>query len=358
MNKKKILVFGLSDRVGGVENFYFSYYNKLDKKKYQIDFAVKYDSVYKQEEIEKNGGKVYTIPKFQSKPFLHYLKLKQIIKNGNYDIIHANTVSAADITHLKLAKKYKVKKIIIHSHNCGIKTKFLLKIFNKLNKKKLNKLGTHFLACTKDAGVWLFGKKQKVTVINNAFEIEKFKFNKENRNKIRKELNIKRNEFVIGHVGRMCYQKNQEFLIELFKDYSDINKNSKLVLIGEGRNESMLKDIISNFGLEEKVIIKKSNDPYEYYSAFDAFIFPSRYEGLGIVGVEAQINGLPCLFSNVIPKEIKVNDNVKFLPLNCKEKWLKILKQNKLRRIDKISSKVEIYDINKELEKIDKLYGE
>ena len=133
MNKKRILVFGLSNRVGGVENFYFSYYRKLDKTKYQIDFVGKYGTVYNQEEIEKNGGKVYAIPKFQKNPILHYLKLKKIIKYGNYDVIHANTVSAADITHLKLARKYKVKKIIIHSHNCGIKTKWLFKFFHVLS---------------------------------------------------------------------------------------------------------------------------------------------------------------------------------------------------------------------------------
>ena len=117
MRKKKVLVFGLSDRVGGVENFYFSYYRELDLSKYQIDFVVKYNSMFNEEEVKNNGGKIYTIPKVKKHPILHYKMLKEIIKNGNYDIIHANTVSAADITHLKLAKKYKLKKIIINSNN-------------------------------------------------------------------------------------------------------------------------------------------------------------------------------------------------------------------------------------------------
>ena len=353
--KKKVLVFGLSDRVGGVENFYFSYYRKLDHTKYQIDFAVKYDTVFNEKEVKANGGKIFSIPNFRHHPFLHHRLLKDIIKNGDYDIIHANTVSVADILHLKLAKKYKVKKIIIHSHNSGMKPNIIFRFFHTLNKPKLKKLGTHFLACTEDAGNWLFGKKLKFDVLNNAFDINKFKYNEKYRTEIRKELNIK-DEFVIGHVGRMCYQKNQEFLIRLFNEYVKINKNSKLILIGCGHDEENIKKLIQELNLNNTVLIIHSDDPYKYYSAFDVFTFPSRYEGLGIVGVEAQINGLPCLFSNTIPKDIKINNNIEFLPITDIEKWVIALNSKKLKRVDKINSRIKKYDIENEVKKLEKIY--
>ncbi|MBQ9072382.1 MAG: glycosyltransferase [Bacilli bacterium] len=353
--KKKVLVFGLSNRVGGVENFYFSYYRKLDHTKYQIDFVVKYNTVFNEKEVKENGGRIFSIPNLRHQPFLHHKLLKNIIKKGNYDIVHANAVSVADILHLKLARKYKVKKIIIHSHNSGMNPKIIFRFFHAINKHKLKKLGTHFLACTKQAGEWLFGKKLDFQVLNNAFDIDKFKYNEKYREEIRKKLKIK-DEFVIGHVGRMCYQKNQEFLIKVFKEYLKINKKSKLILIGCGHDEENIRNLIDELNLTKNVLIIHSDDPYKYYSAFDIFAFPSRYEGLGIVGIEAQINGLPCLFSNTIPSDIKINNNVDFLPITDIEKWVKLLTSKKLKRVDKINSRIKKYDIENEVKKLEKIY--
>lgn len=355
MNKKKILVFGLSDRVGGVETFYFSYYRKLDKNKYQIDFVSKYGVVYGSEEIKQNGGKTYSIPTLKSNPIKHYSDLNKIYKEGNYDIVHANHSSISNIMHLKLAKKHKVKKIIIHSHNCGYQTNLFFRICHNINKIRIKYICTHFLACTKDAGKWLFGSNYPVTVLNNALDIDKFRYNQNDRDEIRKQLKIK-DEVVIGHVGRMCYQKNQEFLVRVFKEYNNLNKNSKLILIGTGKDEDMIKDLIKELDLESNVIIIHSDECYKYYSAFDIFAFPSRYEGLGIVGIEAQINGLPCLFSDVIPKDIKINDNTQFLSINNTKEWIDSLNSKKLKRVNKINSRINKYDINKEAKKLDKIY--
>ena len=212
----------------------------------------------------------------------------------------------------------------------------------------LKKYATDYFACSEIAGKWLFGKNivksSKFKIIHNAVDYEKFKYNEEERNKIRDDLKIANNDIVIGHVGRFTNQKNHEFLIDVFYEMHKINKHYKLLLIGTGILEENIKAKVEKLKLSEYVIfLGFKNDVYRYMNAMDIFAFPSLYEGLGLGLVEAQANGIPCFATkDTIPSEVKINNNFEFIELDI-EKWKeKILKTNVVR----IDSKKNIKEAN------------
>lgn len=197
-----------------------------------------------------------------------------------------------------------VEKIIIHSHNNNIPKGIIKKTLNFINKKLLINKGNVFLACSEESGKWLYGNNVNFEIINNAIEMEEFKFDKEKRDKIRRQYNLE-DKFVIGHVGRIEKEKNHEFLIDIFKEIKQKNNNARLLLVGEGSLENKIKQKVKDDSLENDVIfIGNSHKVSDYYQAMDVFVFPSLAEGLGIVLIEAQSNGLKCFTTkNKVPKE-------------------------------------------------------
>ena len=221
-----------------------------------------------------------------------------------------------------VAKRQKIKHIIIHSHNSNTPSGLLRKLLNALNKPFLH-LGTDFFACSKLAGEWLFGKnflkKHELKIINNAVDIDKYKFNAQTRENIRNELEC-REKFVIGHVGRFCYQKNHDFLINVFYEVQKEDKDMILLLIGEGELKEEIQEKVKKLNIQDNVIfLGTTNKVQNYLQAMDLFVLPSRFEGLPVVGIEAQASGTKCLFSNNITKETKIVDNTEFLDLNVQE---------------------------------------
>ena len=234
----------------------------------------------------------------------------------------------------------------------------LRKVLDKLNRNYLMKNATEFWACSRLAGEWLFGLSicsgNKFKLIYNAVDSSFFNYDMRNRKKIRKELNID-NKFVIGHVGRFCYQKNHDFLIRMFNLYLKTNPDSVLLLIGEGELKSSIKNIVDNFGINDKVLfLGTTNKVYEYLSVFDLFVLPSRFEGLPVVGIEAQAVGINCIFSDLISSELKINDNVVFSPLDEKI-WVDKINCVKSLKL-KDNNIHNNYDIFKESKKLEKEY--
>ena len=223
---------------------------------------------------------------------------------------------------------------------------------------KLNKYSDIRLACSYEAGKWLHGKND-FTVINNAIETKKFAFNETIRRKIREELKINDNEFVIGHVGRFEKVKNHKFLIDIFKKYQRINKNSKLMLIGNGSLQKDIKEYVKEQQLEDKVLfLGVKTDANLYYNAMDLFVFPSFNEGLGIVTIEAQANGLHVIASNKIPPQTKVTNNISFLDLGDNERWIKEIEQIRKEKVNRVINIKEEYNVKYTVEKMLKIYQE
>lgn len=303
---------------GGMENYAMNYYRRIDKDKVQIDFITHTNlELSFKNEIESLGGKVYQFPVFSIKNFkLIQKKINEffIFHKNEYSIIHCHMANAAYF-YFRVAKKYGINIRILHSHQPSAADKITHKIRNYPLLYLGNKLATHRVACTELAGKFLF-KNKPFIIIKNAIDAKKFNFNYNIRAELRKKLNLE-NKFVIGHIGRFCAQKNQKFLLEIFKEVLKKNKNAYLILIGDGEDKQKIKECIKKLNLMNKVkIIPPCENVNDYYQAFDTFVFPSLYEGLGIVLIEAQCAGLMVYTGNEnIPKDVKVTSNLQFISL-------------------------------------------
>lgn len=352
----KILIIGMHDKIGGVETFLMNYYRNIDRNKVQFDFISIYDKLCFEDEIKNLGGRVYKICSEKRNPIKYCSQLKKIIKENNYEIVHINMLSAANILPVIVAKKQKVKHIIIHSHNSNTPAGLLRKILNTLNKPFLH-LGTDFFACSNLAGEWLFGirflKKHQLKIINNAVEVDEYKFNSEIRESVRRELKCE-NKFIIGHVGRFSYQKNHDFLIDVFYEVQKEDKNAVLLLIGEGELKDQIQEKVKKLNIQKNVIfLGTTNKVQDFLQAMDLFVLPSRFEGLPVVGIEAQASGTKCLFSSNITKETKIVENTEFLDMNIQDWKKEILNcKNTSKSYDNaIDDKYNIKVAAKELEK-------
>lgn len=320
---------------GGVESVVMNYYRNIDRKKVQFDFICDEDSKYiPRKEIESLGGKIILVPPYQ-KPFKYHKELKKILEKGKYKIVHSH-ISTMSFFSLWAAKSANVPVRIAHAHSTTNKQEKRKNLMKQILKPLSKVFATDYFCCSELAGRWLYGNKTynhgRVYLLNNAIDVDKFKYNEEIRNKKRKELNIKKNEIVIGHVGRFVNQKNHEFLIDIFNEIYKQNKNSILLLAGDGPLKIEIENKVKELGLEKNVqFLGQRNDIDELYQAMDAFVLPSLYEGLPVVGVEAQASGLPCFFSSNMTEEVNLLDSTKFIDLNHTSKYWadKILKEIK-----------------------------
>ena len=269
---------------GGVESVVMNYYRNIDKEKIQFHFLCDEDSTdIPYQEIEKLGGKVIIIPPYQ-KLFKYQKELYRIFKENNYKIVHSH-INALSVFPLRIAKKAKIPVRIAHSHSTSNKKEWKKNIL-KMILRPLSKLyANNYFACTEYAGKWLFGKKvverKELNVINNAIDLKKFEFNENTREDLRKELGIKEDVLVIGHVGRFMKQKNHEFLIDVFEKAIKQDDNIYLILVGQGPLEDKIKEMAKEKGIEYKILfLGQRNDVNKLYQAMDIFVLPSLYEGL------------------------------------------------------------------------------
>lgn len=343
-------------RAAGIESFIMNVYRNIDREKVQFDFIVHNKRrEFFDDEIEKLGGKIYRLSFKDDKNIVKYIKdLNNFFKNHKeYKIVHGHMQSMMPL-YLYIAKKNKIPIRIAHSHNGSYEKTvkgFILHIFSRFSKK----FSSHNIACSNLAGKYLFGKKSFI-VIPNGIDVKKFEFNENIRKIVRNELNLS-NEYVIGHVGRFELQKNHRFLIETFNEKLKENSNYVLLLVGEGKYEKEIKKLVKELNIQNKVkFLGVRNDMNRLYQAMDCFILPSLYEGLPVVGVEAQASGLKCLFSDTITKELKITPNAVFISLKSKQKWLEEIDndnnfENRKKFAKIVAQDFEIKNISKKLEK-------
>ena len=349
---------------GGVEAVTINYYRNIDKNKVQLDFICDEDSTnIPYEEIEKMGGKVIIIPSY-SKPFKYHKELKKVLKEGNYKIIHSN-INTLSVFSLFAAKCAGVPVRIAHSHSTTNKKEKKKNLMKQVLRHFSKVFATDYMCCSELAGRWLFGNKEydkgNVYLLNNAIDLDKFKYNESLRKKKRKELGIKDNTLVIGHIGRFVAQKNHDFLIDIFNEIHKKNNNSILLLAGQGPLMEDIKNKVKELNLEDSVkFLGQRNDANELYQAFDVFLLPSLYEGLPVVGVEAQAAGLLCYLSDDMTKETKVLDITKFMSLNnTPEEWADNILDDvkKYKRIDTSKEMTaKNFNIKEEAKKLEEYY--
>lgn len=321
----KILQVGLSYNPGGVESFVMNYYREVVQYGVQFDFICMYKSLAYEEEIKLLGGTVFYISNVKKHPIRFRKELAEILKNGNYNAIHVNMLSAANIVPLVIGKKAGIKKVIAHSHNSS-SPGILRNLLHCLNKSQIPRYATDFFACSHVAGQWLFSdkimEKERFHVIHNALHLEKFLFQEKERNELRKALELE-NKFVIGHVGRFEEQKNHEFLIEIFREIARERKDAVLLLVGDGELKDRIVNKVKEYHIESQVrFLGIRKDIPQLWKAMDMFVFPSLFEGLPLVALEAQASGVYSVMADTISREVQIVDRVEFLSLEQgAEKW-------------------------------------
>lgn len=349
---------------GGVEAVIMNYYRHIDRDKVQFDLICDNDSTdIPYEEIEKLGGKVILIPPYQ-KVFKYIKELKRVLKEGEYKIVHSH-INTLSVFPLYAAKKAGVPVRIAHSHSTTNKKEWKKNLMKLALRPFAKTFATDYFACTEHAGRWLFGNKEyekgNVYVLNNAIDLDKFKYDEKIRKEKRKELKIKDDTIVIGHIGRFVEQKNHRGLIDIFSEIHKLNENTILLLAGQGPLMEEMKEKVKSLDLEKNVkFLGQRSDANELYQAMDYFALPSLYEGLGIVLIEAQCAGLPCIASTEVPEIAKVTENLDFLDLSTEPKiWavniLESLKNHKRKAYVK-EIKGKGYEITTEAHKLEDKY--
>ena len=252
-------------------------------------------------------------------------------------------------------------KVVVHSHSSKGRYPKINTIFRQI----VNWVVDTRLSCSKVASEWLFGKRyvQTTEIINNGIDTERFSYNNQQREKIRNQYEIQEEEFLIGHVGRFSHAKNHEFIIEIFENILRINNKAKLMLVGVGGKQKLIQELCKDKKIEDKVIFTgRQSKTNEFYSAFDVFLMPSLFEGLPVVGIEAQSEGLPCYFSNTIDKQISITNNAYvYSLLDSAEEWAtKIVQNGKNLNRDNHNMIVRTagYDIKDTVHKIEEIYDE
>lgn len=359
-------VIGAMNR-GGAETMIMNLYRKIDKDKIQFDFMVHtnkkcaYD-----DEIRSLGGKIYHIPKFNGSNYITYITVWSDFfdKHTEHSIVHGHIGSSAAI-YLAIANKYG-KFTIAHSHNTKSTEKSIKTKLWELNSFPTRFIADYFFGCGQKAGEDRFGKKitcsDRFHVLNNAIDSKLFEYSDANRKKIREEFKIE-DKFVIGHVGRFSTQKNHEFLIDVFKCVHEKNSNAVLLLVGDGVLKSSIKDKARKLGVLDNIIFTGVRDDVpKLLHAMDVFVFPSLYEGLGIVAVEAQAAGLHTICSDVLPPEARVTNLFHPIPLSIEvEKWADVILQyanGYIRRNTYDEIYKAGYDINQTVEWLEEFYYE
>lgn len=366
----RILQAFVTNDKGGLTGYIVQNYRHLDKTKVQFDF-VTFDvgKLDFEDEFIRMGARFFHIAR-PSHALTYYKEIKQILSGNSYEAIHFN-LSYNNFLPVYLAKLAGTgtHRIILHSHSTGIDDPSLLiralkQIIHWIGKRLTPLLITDCFACSKLAAKWMFPdsiiKSHKYEVLYNAIDLSAFQYNERKRKKVRKALDIEENVFVVGHVGRFTYQKNHEFLIEIFQEIEKKEPKSILLLIGDGPDRPQIERLVLNYKLGNKVhFLGQRADVADLYQAMDVMVLPSHFEGLCIVAIESQMAALPTICSEELPEETNVSSGYTALSLKKSAKiWADaVLSKKNVHRGDNTEELRKAgYDEEIEIKRIEQLY--
>lgn len=323
--------------VGGMESYIMNMYRHIDRSNVQFDFLVHHArrGVF-EDEIEALGGQVYHTTLMDDFNLVKYVKalMRLFREHPEYRIVHGHLNSSA-FFYLGAAKKFGVKNRILHCHCPGKINTFKGNVKHVVSQlAPLN--ASMRLACSTEAGKYLF-KKRSFEVIPNGVDAAHFRYNPAFRNDIRRQTGTE-GKFIIGHVGRFYYEKNHEYILDVFKEINAQIPNAALMLVGEGKLMDSCREKAQKLGVADSVhFIGLVRDCAPYYQAMDAFMMPSLYEGLPLSGIEAQFASLPCLFSDTVSPEVKFSSEAHFLPIGSENigLWVDALLEIHRQNIDR-----------------------
>ena len=334
MNEKPTRILHVIGKLGsgGIESFMMNVYRHIDRKKIQFDFVVFRDTrEFYDEEVAGLGGRKIVLGKeLSSSPVVRLKRVLKFIvflgKHPEYEIVQIHMSNPASAFEYIIAAKLLKRKILAHSHASGdYRSGKIRTAAYALFRKIVCFAADDLAACSKAAANWMFTEKYAANakIIYNGIDFKKFAFNEKKRHDTRMRYRLE-NSFVIGHIGRFAPEKNQEFLVEILKNIRN-EKPVKLLLAGDGMKRKDVEHMVKQNGLKGLVVFTgECHDISPLLQAMDIFVLPSLYEGFGIVALEAQAAGLPCILSDSVPKEVKCTECVSFLSLDSgAEEWEK-----------------------------------
>jgi len=363
----RVLQVGMTRNLGGIETYLIEQFRHLDKSKIDYDFVNitgEYSICY-EDEILASGSKIFKVVSRHKNPLLHYWQWFNILlqNKGIYDVIVLNTNSLEYVFPLVLGKIFGIPVRVIHSHNSGFENKQGLarRLLVGMNKKLLAWSANLRFACSQFAGQWMF-KDNPYHVIYNAIDIHKYDADLAVRDEMLQALNLD-TALTLLHVGRFSYQKNHSFLLDIFKEVHSIQPDSVLLLVGDTTEESEflteVKRKIKAYGLENVVrLLGRRDDVNKIMQAADVLVMPSFFEGLTVVGIEAQASDLPLLLSDTVTKELGLLPSTQFISLEAgPTAWAEAIvnskQHNRQSRYEEL--KAAGYDIGNETERVEKL---
>ena len=363
---KRILYVLANEPTGGVGIFVRDFTTHFDDRVH-VDFLIyteQRDTVF-QKAIRKKDTRIYYLPELTMKAYVKLLRLTDEffrVHAREYDIVHLTYPGQVGMV-LKPAKKYGVPYRIIHSFNTRLSDNPLKSIRNKLFIMNYKKYANVYLACSRNAGEYLYGKKMaessQVTYIMNAIDCEEYRFDESKRIGMRRELGVSDDTKLFLAVGRLEEQKNIGFAVDVFNEILKKNSNARLIIIGDGPLKQSIVQKVSGYGISDSVVFAGfTNRLNDYFNAADALLFPSLYEGLPITVIDAQNSGLPCILSDTISEEVVLTDLVHMRSLNdTPEQWadtcLSACCQQRRDYTDEITKKG--YNIAKEALRLEQL---
>lgn len=321
----RILTTGLSNKASGTRSMIMNWYRHINREKVQYDFLVRpdFDQPDLENEILSLGGNIYREQyTHREKPILFKRDLCNFFeRHSEINGVHMNLNHYGYILPLEIAEKMNLPIRIAFSHNSGDtranEKHFLSTVTNGLRKSKLAEMNIKRMTCSSAAGKYIFGEEKPFEILNNGIMLEKYRFDVEARKRIRQKYEVDGGSMLLGFVGRLQYQKNPLFMLQIYKEYKKIYSNSKLLIIGTGEMEEECRQYVQENKLTDSVIfVGFISDVFAYYSAMDALLLPSRFEGLAVTAVEAQAAGLPIYASDSIAQEHNIVSLVHFHSIN------------------------------------------
>lgn len=326
---------------GGQEAFIFNCLENIVDKDVSIDVLTLYycKNDHYQEIAQYHGSKIYELNiDFKPGKSRRLIKrpLRRFLEKNKYNIAHIHSGSISALAYsAEIARKAGIEHVIVHSHSTGVNN-IKHKLIQSYFSYKFKRYVTTYCACSVEAGLMKFPKSvsDKIVILKNGVDLERFKYDSENREKIRRRLSIPQDAYLVGQIGRFTFEKNQQYTISIAKKIKQKEENIYFLFIGDGELREQAKELARNNNYI--IFIDSQDDVWKYYSAFDLLVLPSIYEGIPLVSIEAQSNGLPILASNGVSKEIEINDNVVRVDLRNKEKWVEIINNHKLLRMTSV----------------------
>lgn len=367
---KRILIGYLIDgKNSGIDTYILNVISQINNEDVAIDCLTNHIEPELEKRLNSMGVGLLEIPTLKH-PFGHYQATKRIIEQGKYDIAYFNISEAFNSLGVLAAHDCKVKKVIVHSHSSGVNShsglvRFMRTFCHTVMKQLVvGRCANEFYTCSYKAGEWMFPKRvllgKHFHIMNNAVDVSKFSFDRKVRERKREELGVM-DRVVVGQIGAFSYQKNSEYVVDIAEALHAIDSRFLVLMIGTGNDFETVRRQIHDRGLEDAVwLLGSRKDVHELVQAMDVFILPSRFEGLPIVAIEAQVSGLRTFLSDTISRESALSDRCEFLPINVSaEKWAeKIINSLPYEREGlELSECTYCFDIRKQNDQIRKIFG-